>query len=104
MGLVSLTLTLTLNPNPNPNPNPNQVGLRVGDTVELLHDDMWWEVRINEMANPGPDPNPIPHPTPNPDAEREQVRIIEINRARITQDVLFLVRSTHYGDEHEVPG
>ena len=51
------------------------VGLRVGDAVELLHDDMWWEVRIGE-----------------------------INRARITQDVLFLVRSTQYGDEHEVPG
>ena len=85
------------------------VGLRVGDTVELLHDDMWWEVRIGEMANPHPHPHPIPqpipnpHPIPNPDACREQVRISEINRARITQDVLFLVRSTQYGDEHEVP-
>ena len=84
----------------------------MGDTVELLHDDMWWEVRTSEMASPHPHPHPIPnpnpipnpHPIPNPDAGREQVRISEINRAHITQDVLFLVRSTQYGDEHEVPG
>ena len=50
-------------------------GVRTGDTVELLHEEMWWEVRVKE-----------------------------INRARITQDVLYLVRSAQYGDEHEVPG
>ena len=47
--------------------------LCANDRVELLNEGAWWEVVI-----------------------------LEINRARISQEAFYLVRSSYYGDEHEV--
>jgi hypothetical protein len=49
------------------------VRLQVGSAVEMYNDGGWWEVDV-----------------------------LEISTARLTREVTFVVRSSHFGDEHEV--